>query len=105
MRSGGDRQEAECSRSVRKQVCGLGKLVAGSGRSPRVQTVQEPLAASEQRLQMVRQFAEPGLARLNDMITGQAAFVGVIDQFEVMMIAMPIVSPLVLFLRKLRPAN
>jgi DHA2 family multidrug resistance protein len=47
----------------------------------------------------------PGLAALNDMITGQAAFVGIIDQFEVMMIAMLIVSPLVLFLRKPRPAN
>jgi MFS transporter, DHA2 family, multidrug resistance protein len=49
--------------------------------------------------------AEPGLARLNDMITGQAAFVGAIDQFEVMMIAMLIVSPLVLFLRKPRLAK
>jgi MFS transporter, DHA2 family, multidrug resistance protein len=48
---------------------------------------------------------EPGLATLNDMITGQAAFIGVIDQFEVMMMAMLIVSPLVLFLRKPRPAN
>jgi DHA2 family multidrug resistance protein len=49
--------------------------------------------------------ATPGLAALNDMITGQAAFVGLIDQFGVMMIAMLIVSPLVLFLRKPRPAN
>jgi DHA2 family multidrug resistance protein len=49
--------------------------------------------------------ATPGLAGLNDMITGQAALVGVIDQFKVMMIAMLIVSPLVLFLRKPRPAN
>jgi DHA2 family multidrug resistance protein len=49
--------------------------------------------------------ATPGLAALNDMITGQAAFVAVIDQFEVMMVAMLIVSPLVLFLRKPRPAN
>ena len=49
--------------------------------------------------------AKPGLATLNDMVTGQAAFVGVIDQFKVMMIAMLIVSPLVLFLRKPRPAN
>jgi MFS transporter, DHA2 family, multidrug resistance protein len=49
--------------------------------------------------------ARPGLATLNDMVTGQAAFVGVIDQFKVMMIAMLIVSPLVLFLRKARPAN
>jgi DHA2 family multidrug resistance protein len=44
--------------------------------------------------------AAPGLAALNDMVTGQAAFVGVINQFEVMMIAILIVSPLVLFLRK-----
>jgi DHA2 family multidrug resistance protein len=49
--------------------------------------------------------ARPALATLNDMITGQAAFVGIIDQFEVMMIAMLIVSPLVLFLRKPRPAS
>lgn len=49
--------------------------------------------------------AGPRLAALNDMITGQSAFIGVIDQFEVMMIAMLTVSPLVLFLRKPRPAN
>ncbi len=49
--------------------------------------------------------ARPGLATLNDMVTGQAAFVGIIDQFKVMMIAMLIVSPLVLFLRKPRPAH
>jgi MFS transporter, DHA2 family, multidrug resistance protein len=49
--------------------------------------------------------AEPGLAMLNDMITGQAALIGVIGQFKVMMIAMLVVSPLALFLRKPRPAN
>ncbi len=49
--------------------------------------------------------AEPRLATLNDMITGQAAFIGVVDQFEVMMIVMLIVSPLVVFLRKPRAAN
>jgi DHA2 family multidrug resistance protein len=49
--------------------------------------------------------AGPGLAALNDMITGQAAFVAVVDQFEILMVAMLIVSPLVLFLRKPRPAN
>ncbi|HUB45040.1 MAG TPA: MFS transporter [Acetobacteraceae bacterium] len=49
--------------------------------------------------------AEPGLAALNDMITGQAAFIGVIGQFKVMMIAMLITSPLVLFLRTPRPAK
>jgi DHA2 family multidrug resistance protein len=44
--------------------------------------------------------SEPGLAALNDMVTGQAALIGVIGQFKVMMIAMLVVSPLVLFLRK-----
>ena len=49
--------------------------------------------------------AEPGLAQLNDMITGQAALIGVIGQFKVMMIAMLIASPLVLFLRKPRAGD
>jgi MFS transporter, DHA2 family, multidrug resistance protein len=49
--------------------------------------------------------ARPGLAALNDMITQQAAVVAVIDQFEILMFAMLIVTPLVLFLRKPRPAN
>jgi len=49
--------------------------------------------------------ARPGLAMLNDVVTGQAAFVGIIDQFEVMMTAMLIVSPLVLLLRKPHPAD
>lgn len=43
------------------------------------------------------------LATLNDMITQQAAVVAVIDQFKILMFAMLIVSPLVLFLRKPRP--
>ena len=49
--------------------------------------------------------AKPGLAALNDMVTQQAAVVAVIDQFKILMFAMLIVSPLVLFLRKPRPAN
>jgi DHA2 family multidrug resistance protein len=49
--------------------------------------------------------AEPRLRALNDLVTGQAAFVGIIGQFKVMMIAMLIVSPLVLLLRKPRPPN
>jgi DHA2 family multidrug resistance protein len=44
--------------------------------------------------------SRPGLAALNDMVTGQAAVIAVIDQFEILMFAMLIVSPLVLFLRK-----
>ncbi|MEI9923864.1 MAG: DHA2 family efflux MFS transporter permease subunit [Bradyrhizobium sp.] len=49
--------------------------------------------------------AKPGLAALNDMITQQAAVVAVIGQFKILMFAMLIVSPLVLFLRKPRPTN
>ena len=41
-----------------------------------------------------------GLAMLNEMITEQAGVVAVIDQFKILMIAMLIVSPLVLLLRK-----
>jgi MFS transporter, DHA2 family, multidrug resistance protein len=47
----------------------------------------------------------PALAALNGMVTQQAAFVAVIDQFKILMCAMLIVSPLVLLLRKPRPAN
>ena len=49
--------------------------------------------------------AKPGLAMLNDMVTQQAAVVAVIGQFKILLFAMLIVSPLVLFLRKPRPAN
>jgi MFS transporter, DHA2 family, multidrug resistance protein len=44
--------------------------------------------------------AKPSLAVLNDMITQQAAVVAMIGQFKILMFAMLIVSPLVLFLRK-----
>lgn len=49
--------------------------------------------------------AKSGLAALNGMITQQAAIVAVIDQFKILMFVVLIVSPLVLFLRKSRPAN
>ena len=42
----------------------------------------------------------PDLARLNDKVTGQAAIVSVIGQFKILMLAMLVASPLVLFLRK-----
>lgn len=45
------------------------------------------------------------LAGLNEMITGQAAFIAVIDQFKILMVAMLVVSPLVVFLRKPVPTN
>jgi DHA2 family multidrug resistance protein len=46
---------------------------------------------------------KPALAALNEMITQQAAVVAVIDQFKILMFAMLIVSPLVLFLRSPAP--
>jgi DHA2 family multidrug resistance protein len=46
--------------------------------------------------------AKPWLAQLNDMVTQQAAVVAVIGQFKILMVAMLIASPLVLFLRKPR---
>jgi DHA2 family multidrug resistance protein len=49
--------------------------------------------------------AKPGLAALNGMVTQQAAIVAVIDQFKILMFAMLMVSPVVLFLRRLRPAS
>jgi MFS transporter, DHA2 family, multidrug resistance protein len=49
--------------------------------------------------------AKAGLAMLNGMITQQAAVIAVIDQFKILMFAMLVVSPLVLFLRKPRLAN
>jgi DHA2 family multidrug resistance protein len=39
------------------------------------------------------------------MITGQAAFIAVVDQFKILMFAMLVVSPLVVFLRKPVPTN
>lgn len=45
------------------------------------------------------------LGGLNEMITGQAAFIAIIDQFKILMLAMVVVSPLVVFLRKPVPTN
>jgi MFS transporter, DHA2 family, multidrug resistance protein len=42
------------------------------------------------------------LAAMNERVTGQAAIVAVIGQFKLLMVAMLVVSPLVLFLRKPR---
>lgn len=41
-----------------------------------------------------------GLEMLNEMITGQAAFIAVVDQFKLLLWVMLVVSPLVVFLRK-----
>ncbi|MFC4527794.1 DHA2 family efflux MFS transporter permease subunit [Dyella halodurans] len=45
------------------------------------------------------------LALMNELVTGQAAIIAVIDQFKLLMIAMLMVSPLVLFLRKPRTSH
>lgn len=45
------------------------------------------------------------LAMVNERVTGQAAIIAVIGQFKILMIAMLIVSPLALLLRKPRPGN
>jgi MFS transporter, DHA2 family, multidrug resistance protein len=45
------------------------------------------------------QLPKPKLAALNEMITGQGALVAVIGQFKILLVAILIVSPLVLFLR------
>jgi DHA2 family multidrug resistance protein len=45
------------------------------------------------------------LASLNDLVTGQAAMVGIIDQFKVLLVAGLIATPFVLFLRKPRIGN
>ncbi|NWD75759.1 DHA2 family efflux MFS transporter permease subunit [Pseudomonas gingeri] len=47
----------------------------------------------------------PALGALNEMITGQAAFIAIIDQFKLLMWAMLLVCPLVLLLRKPAPTN
>jgi DHA2 family multidrug resistance protein len=45
------------------------------------------------------------LAGLNELVTGQAAVVAVIDQFKILMLAMLVAAPLVLLLREPRPNN
>jgi len=49
--------------------------------------------------------ALPGLAALNQAVSGQAAFVAVIDQFKILMLVMLAVCPFVLLLRKPRPID
>jgi DHA2 family multidrug resistance protein len=42
---------------------------------------------------------------LNELLTGQAAIIALINQFKLMMIVILAVSPLALLLRKSRPLN
>ncbi|GLQ52359.1 MDR family MFS transporter [Dyella flava] len=50
-------------------------------------------------------FSVQGLASLNDEVTGQAAIVGIFDQFKILLVTALVASPLVLFLRKPRAGN
>ncbi|NIJ34790.1 MFS transporter [Sphingomonas oligoaromativorans] len=50
-------------------------------------------------------FAGAGLPMLNELLTGQAAIIALINQFKLMMIVILAVSPLALLLRKSRPLN
>lgn len=54
---------------------------------------------------MMASMSLQALGGLNEMITGQAAFIAIIDQFKILMLAMVVVSPLVMFLRKPVPTN
>ncbi|WP_085695107.1 MULTISPECIES: DHA2 family efflux MFS transporter permease subunit [unclassified Pseudomonas] len=47
----------------------------------------------------------PALEGLNHLVTHQAAFIAVMGQFKILLVAMLVVSPLVLFLRKPVSAN
>jgi len=44
-------------------------------------------------------FSRAGLPMLNDMVTGQAALIAVVDQFKLLMVVILLVSPLALLLR------
>jgi DHA2 family multidrug resistance protein len=48
-------------------------------------------------------FSGSGRAVLNELVTGQAALIGVIDQFKLLMIVILVVSPLALLLRTPQP--
>ncbi|WP_424630340.1 MFS transporter [Bradyrhizobium sp. SYSU BS000235] len=54
---------------------------------------------------VVGSITKPGLAAFNGMVTHQAAFVAVVDQFKILMLVMLVVSPLVLLLNKPQPAK
>jgi len=45
-------------------------------------------------------FSGSGLATLNELVTGQAALIGVVDQFKLLMLVILAVSPLAVLLRK-----
>ena len=119
----GARQGARSARSIqnsarkaaRSSICHASMAARSASRSSRyffydnTQAVHlalaKDLAPYRTAAHVAGSMAKPGLAALNGMITQQAAVIAVIDQFKILMFAMLIVSPLVLFLRKPRPAS
>ncbi|WP_248805565.1 DHA2 family efflux MFS transporter permease subunit [Pseudomonas sp. MWU13-2100] len=69
------------------------------------QAMHQALASHLTAYRLAAATSLPALGALNEMITGQAAFIAIIDQFKILMWAMLVVAPLVVFLRKPVPTN
>ncbi|MBV6753707.1 DHA2 family efflux MFS transporter permease subunit [Pseudomonas chlororaphis] len=69
------------------------------------QAMHQALASHLTAYRVAASTSLPTLGGLNELITGQAAFIAIVDQFKILMWAMLLVSPLVLLLRKPVPAN
>jgi DHA2 family multidrug resistance protein len=68
-------------------------------------TLAKDLTPYRAAAHLVGSMTGPQLAADNAMVIGQAAFAGLIDQFGMLMLAMLMVTPLVLFLRQPRPTG
>lgn len=69
------------------------------------QTVHSALVSQLTPYRVALPTSLPALEGLNHLVTHQAAFVAVMGQFKILMLAMLVVSPLVMFLRKPVAAN
>jgi len=69
------------------------------------QAMHQALASHLTAYRLAASTSLPALGALNEMITGQAAFIAIVDQFKILMWVMLLVSPLVVFLRKPVPTN
>jgi len=69
------------------------------------QAMHQALASHLTAYRVAASTSLPTLGGLNELITGQAAFIAIVDQFKILMWAMLLVSPLVLLLRKPVPTN
>ncbi|WP_160109414.1 DHA2 family efflux MFS transporter permease subunit [Pseudomonas izuensis] len=69
------------------------------------QAMHQALGANITPYRAATSMSLPALEGINHLITHQAAFIAVIDQFKILMVAMLVVSPLVLFLRKPAATN